>query len=349
LSQAARVLRSAFALLLVVSVASPSRAEATDVAIRFQYAAPPECPDAAAFAARVRQRTSRGRLAEPGELARTFDVGVMADANGFSGQIEFLDDGGVKVNRQLHGEQCDAVVSSLALITALALDATLREAEPEPPAEPPRAPVKTPPPAQPRPLAKVPAEAIAAWSPAREPHLLQARVGIGGALSTVLDSPRGDSVAPRIGLFGQLEWRNAVALRLTAHVDALDFTVDEGRRAKVRILAVETSFCPWFLRSGAVGFYPCGVLDLGSLRAEGERGDKLTTAGSDAIVWASVGLEARLLFDFSTLPLWVELSGSAGFPLVATHRFQFQRPIARVYEVPRFPVATGVAFGVRFW
>lgn len=348
MSQASRVLRSAFALLLPMSWAAPLAAQPTEEAIRFQYSAPPECPGAAAFTARVRERTPRGRLAEPGELARAFEVDVAADAAGFSGQIEFLDDGGVKVSRQLRGEQCDAVVSSLALITALALDATLRETEPEPPAEPPRATEKTPPPAEPRPLATVPAEAKAP-PPPREPHLLHARIGISGALSTVLDSPRGDMVAPRIGLLGQLEWRSALALRLTAHLDALDFTVDEGRRARLRILAVETSFCPWFLRSGAVGFYPCGVLDLGSLRAEGELGDKLTTAGSDALVWASVGVEARLLFDFSTLPLWAELSGSAGFPLVATRRFQFQRPIARVYQVPRFPVAAGAAFGVRFW
>jgi hypothetical protein len=126
------VLRSAFALLLLVSFATPLRAQPAEVAIRFQYRAPPECPDAAAFTARVRERTPRGRLAEPGELARTFDVDVTADPAGFSGQIEFLDDGGVKVNRQLRGEQCDAVVSSLALITALALDATLRETEAAP-------------------------------------------------------------------------------------------------------------------------------------------------------------------------------------------------------------------------
>ena len=91
------------------------------------------------------------------------------------------------------------------------------------------------------------------------------------------------------------------------------------------------------------------MLDLGSLRAEGELGDKLTTAGSDTILWAAVGAEARLLFDFSTLPLWVELSGNAVFPLVATHRFRFRNPTAVAYEVPRFPVAGGAAFGVRFW
>ena len=332
-----------------MSWATPLGAQPTEEAIRFQFAAPPECPDAAAFTARVRDRTPRGRLAEPGELARTFAVDVTVAAGGFSGRIEFLDDSGAKVNRRLRGEQCDAVVSSLALITALALDATLREAEPAPPAELPRANDNAPPPAEPRSPTTTRAEMKATLPRVREPMLLHARIGVGGALTTILDSPRGDLVSPRIGLLGQLEWRSALALRLSAHLDTLDFTVDEGRRARLRILAVETSFCPWFLRSGAVGFYPCGVVDLGSLRAEGELGDKLTTAGGETIVWASVGAEARLLFDFSTLPLWVELSGSAGFPLVATHRFRFLSPTARAYEVPRYPVAGGAALGVRFW
>jgi hypothetical protein len=331
-----------------MSWATPLRAEPSEEAIRFQYAAPPECPDAAAFTARVRERTARGRLAAPGELARTFNVEITADTGGFSGQIEFLDDGATKVNRQLRGEQCDAVVSSLALITALALDATLREAEPEPPAEP-RATENTPPPAEPRRAATPPVEVKEPARVVRQSSLLHARVGIDGSLSTVLDNPRGDALSTRLGLLGQLEWRSALALRLSAHLDTLAFTVDEGRRARLRILAVETSFCPWSLREGAVGFYPCGVLDFGSLHAEGELGDKLTTARSDTIVWASVGAEARLLFDASTLPLWFELRANSGFPLVATYQFVFHSPDALVYEVPRFTMAAGASFGVRFW
>jgi hypothetical protein len=332
-----------------MSGARPLNAQPSEEAIRFQYVAPPECPDAVAFTAQVRERTPRGRVADPGELARTFGVEVRVEPAGVVGRIEFLDDSGTRVSRQLRGEQCDAVVSSLALITALALDATLREAEPEPAA--PRLPTKektlrpAEPPSPVTPSAQVKARAVRA----SEPKLLHARIGVGGALTTILDSPRGDLVSPRIGLLGQLEWRSALALRLSAHLDTLDFTVDEGRRARVRLLAIETSFCPWFLRSGSVGFYPCGVVDVGSLRAEGELGDQLTTASSDTIVWASVGAEARLLFDFPTLPLWAELSGSAGFPLVATHRFRFRNPTAVAYEVPRFPVAGGAAFGVRFW
>lgn len=331
-----------------MSWAPSLRAQPTEEAIRFQYAAPPECPDAATFTARVRERTPRGRLAEPGELARTFSVDVTADARGFLGQIAFLDDGGTRVNRQLHGEQCDAVVSSLALITALALDATLRAAEPEAPPDAPHPSQETPAPAKPPPVA-APAPTPAPPRPAREPRRLRARVGVTGSLTTILDSPRGDSLSTRLGWLGQLEWSSGQALRLSAHLDTLDFTVDDGRRAQLRILGVETSFCPWVLRSQGLGFYPCGVVDLGSLRGEGELGDKLTTAGGDTIVWASVGAEARLLFDPATLPIWFELSASAGFPLVATHQFRFSSPSALVYEVPRFTTAGGVAVGVRFW
>ncbi len=117
--------------------------------MRVQYGAPASCPDAESFATQLRERTQRGRLAEPNELARTFSVTLAADAQGFSGEVEFLDESGAKVNRRVHGEQCEAVVSSLALITALALDATLRSEDGEgvpasAPPDPPRIPQVSP-------------------------------------------------------------------------------------------------------------------------------------------------------------------------------------------------------------
>lgn len=330
---------------MLVAWAPPLAAQPAEEAVRFQYAAPPECPDAATFTARVRERTQRGRAAEPGELARTFSVDVTADANGFVGDIAFLDDGGQKVDRHLRGEQCDAVVSSLALITALALDATLREEEA--PAPPPPAPEKATRSPEARVTPKPAPETRQPPAPIRERSLAAARIGVGGGYGSALHAP-GVGLAPHAALLGQLDWRSGFALRLSAHADWYDFTADEERRANLRILGVETSACPWRWRFGELGFAPCATLDLGSLHAEGEQGGKLTTPGSATIVWAAVGAELRLAWE-PTGPLWVELRGAAAFPLVASYEFVFRNPTHVAYRVPVFTGAGGIGVGVRFW
>lgn len=343
MSEARRVPRSSLALLLVATWGLPVGAQPAEEAVRFQYGAPPECPDAQAFTARVRERTQRGRLAEPAELARTFNVEITPDGGGFSGAIEFLDDAGLRVNRRLHDEQCDAVVSSLALVTALALDATLRQDDAS--TEPPPAPAEALAPVAPPPAAPAMPVTPASARVARAPRLT-ARVGFSGAYSSVLhDSQLG--LSRQIGLLGQLEWPNRLALRLLGHMDERELTVDEGRRATLRIVGIETSLCPWQWRWDDVGLLPCAVVDFGSLRGEGELGDQLKKASGSTIVWAAVGAEGRLIIDPPSLPFWIELRASAGFPLTA-HRFEFHDPPALVYEVPRFAFGGGLAFGVRF-
>jgi hypothetical protein len=304
-------------------------------AVRFQYAAPAECPDVAVFTARVRERTPRGRLADPQELARTFDVKLAADASGFNGEIAFLDDAGNKVSRRLHGEQCDAVVTSLALITALALDATLRPEEPPapPPTEPPGAAASPP-----APVTQPPAPNPRAQAPQRS--LSGARIGFTGGY----DSAIGEG---RLGLLGQLDWRGGFALRLAAHYGTAERADAEDRRALLRILGVEASVCPWRFRVGQLAFAPCAAFDVGTLHARGVLSQKLTLPDSDTIVWAAVGAELRLAWEVAA-PVWVELHGGAAFPLVARHRFQFKNPTKDVYEVPRFSGSAGAALGVRF-
>jgi hypothetical protein len=361
LSEARGVLQSWLALVPGLLVALPAQAQlpaageagggsetsTTEEAVRFQFAAPAECPDAAVFTARVRERTARGRLAEPGELARTFNVQVTAASSGFSGQIEFLDDNGAPVNRRLSGEQCDAVVSSLALITALALDATLRE--PEPPSEPaaPTPPSANPPPSPPPAPPKSEPKAPPPRPPA--PKSLRVRMGFGGAYGTSLRGPDRFLLAQQGSLIAQLEWGNGLALRVAAYLDQQELTVDAGRVADLRILGVESSVCPLQLRSESFALYPCAVVDLGSLRGEGRLGDNLATANGDTIFWASVGAEVRGLVESATLPIWLELRAGVGFPLVAEHQFVFRNPQALVYEVPHVTGVGGLAFGVRFW
>jgi hypothetical protein len=335
LSEARRVLGRLLAPALLLGMIGSAEAQE---AVRFQYEAPAECPSAEGFVARVRERTARGRLAEPGELARTFRVEVRSRAGGYAGEIEFLDDAGANVSRRLQGEQCEAVVSSLALITALALDATLREQEHEPEAESEPAPPSRPAPA--------PATAAASTAPPppprrMEPSLTGARIGLRGGYGSAID-------APDVGILGELTWRRGLSLRLDAHVGWDQRVVDPGREAKLWLRGIATSVCPWRLRTGELAFAPCAGLDLGLLHAEGIEGGALVSAKEDTILWAAVGLELRAAWE-PDVPFWFELRGAAEFPLPAGHEFRFAQPTKEVLRVPWLAGSGSAAAGVRFW
>src|SRR5882724_5129375 len=57
-------------------------------ALRLQYVAPLECPDAEGFFSRVQARTQRVRLAAPDELADLVDVKIIHGPNGEIGTLE---------------------------------------------------------------------------------------------------------------------------------------------------------------------------------------------------------------------------------------------------------------------
>jgi hypothetical protein len=323
--------------LLVLSWAAPLHAQPAEEAVRFQYAAPPECPDAESFTAQVRKRTARGRLAEQGELARTFTVKLSADPKGYWGSIELLDDSGTKVARHLHGEQCEAVVSSLALITALALDATLREEEQATAPPPARAPVVA---TRPAVESQAPPKRVAPPLRKLAPRKrTSARVGFSGGYESAIH-------ALPFGLLGQLDWQSGLALRFSGHYARHELVVDEGRSAVVRALGLESSVCPWRLAGAAFALSPCLAFDLGTLHAEGVKGGKLTSASGKTILWAAVGAELRLAWE-PEAPVWIELHGAARFPLVS-HEFTFTLPDADVLTIPRISGAFGLATGVRF-
>jgi hypothetical protein len=101
--------------------------------VRVTYLAPAACPTEAEFLERVHSRVQRAHFAEPGELARAFDVTVSAESGdaGFLGRLEFVDTDGQHASRSLKGAACDELASSLALITALAVDDRIAEAPPD--------------------------------------------------------------------------------------------------------------------------------------------------------------------------------------------------------------------------
>jgi hypothetical protein len=332
------VARPWLASLAVFSCAALARGEPREEAVRLQYAAPRECPDSASFTAQLRERTARGRLAEPGELARTFSVSIAANPRGFAGGIEFLDESGATVSRRVQGEQCEAVVSSLALIAALALDASLR-AEPAEPTDLPRRLAPAPP--APGRAVVAPPRPPAARPTLRQRSLESARIGLTVGYGSALG-------APQLGLLGQLDWRSGLALRLGAHYAWRELSVDAGREAKLRSQALATSLCFWRVRVETWSLAPCAAVELGSLRAEGVLSERLPSARGDTIWWAAVGAELGLAWE-PRGPFWVELRGSTAFPLRAGYRFTFENPGVTAYKVPYFAGSGALAAGVRFW
>ena len=339
-----RAVRSTVSVMVGLSVAlvaAAVRAQPVGEAVRFQYVAPAECPDARSFEARVRERTTRGRAAEAGELARTFALRLRADEAGFLGTIEFLGDTGAAVSRQVRGEQCDAVVSSLALITALALDATLDEPQPESVAvETSRAPPVAD--AAPRPASSAPERAPAAPPPPprRRAERLGTRLGASGEFSTAID-------AWTYGWLGQIDWRSGWAFRVVAHYATDERLVDPGRRARLRLLGLRGSGCFTLFRGEIVSLAPCLGLDFGSLRGRGIESEALPHASSDTVPWVAAGPELRLAWEPAP-GFWLELNGRAEFPLTA-YEFKFEPPRKTVYEMPRVAGALGLVTGVRFW
>src|SRR5579872_2571850 len=87
--------------------------------IRIAYEASPGCPDAETFAARVIARSSRLRLAERGEPARTFAV-TLVEGTPSTGELNVVDGENVESARRITSETCADVAEAMSLIVALA-------------------------------------------------------------------------------------------------------------------------------------------------------------------------------------------------------------------------------------
>ena len=202
-------LRAGHALLMgnwVVAsclVASPVAAQTEPVHIT--YRAPEICPSREEFLVRVRSRSQRAAFAAADELARSFDVRVvrLQNQNELLGQLEFVDRDGRRAVRSLGGSACDQLASSLALITALAIDDRITEApldELSPPPSPSPAPPSAPTP---------PTESAERAAPARLPEPVSSAANakrvhweFGGNLGALTWITR--SAAPIFGVYAEL-------------------------------------------------------------------------------------------------------------------------------------------------
>jgi hypothetical protein len=323
-------------------------ASAEEEAVRVAYVAPASCPDEQVFVARVRARTEHGRFADPGELARTFEVHLAEPEHneGLSGQIEFIDVDGSSARRSVTGATCDEVASSLALIMALSIDDRVaqtasREREPSP--SPPPAAVSAP--------TKETAPVLAASGTTRkgplEPKSLHWRWQFGlntGVLNWV--SP---SVAPMFGGFAELGAReHGGALRLSAF-DARQTTLVSGVDTHFATDWLRLDLCPLALSvAPRVALSPCAGFDGGILSARAS-GSALVPKPSRTLFWAAGVVLARLTWEVKGRFL-LGLDGELAAPFVH-QKFVLnhpETPATPLFQVPTLGVGAKAGVGVRF-
>jgi hypothetical protein len=324
---------------LLTFLASTASAQLAAEPVRFDYRAPPGCPDGDSFRARVDARTKRARVAEPGELARNFVVEVRADGAGATATLSFSDSRGAPVVRAVRGETCDEVVSAIALVTALAIEAGTTEAGSPTSAAPQQPKAATPARADP------PAEMGGKRTPrAPEPDVLAVLVGAETGVTTWL----GPSPSLGIGAFGELGKYAGATGRLTllgATSHALVPHPDDpsvSRRADFTALVARVEGCPLTAALGS-GFraLPCLALGLGALEGAGDP-DTLDHPESEWIFWADLVPALRLDWTLADSLVFV-LKGELGIPL-RRRQFKLYDPEQTAYSVPE--LGAGVSFGM---
>jgi len=220
----------------VVLRARASEAGERPEPIRFEYAADPPCPSREEMLRRIASYTTRWTLTEE-EGTRRFDVRIVRRGHRFSGRLELTPrkrDGAERsetIARAIEANECEDVVTGLAIATALAIDPrasllpqteTSAERSDDPVETTPEDPFETTPGPEERPSLPqhAPSEPQQRPQPPREPGgpaavgvALSARIEASSAVSGVL----GDvGVFAEVGsrpLFPQLRWL-APTLRL---------------------------------------------------------------------------------------------------------------------------------------
>lgn len=341
------LLSAAFASLSSTVAAQPTGVPAAgqEERVRVAYLAPAACPTEAEFQARVSSRVQRAQFAVQGELARAFDVTIRTEAGktSFLGRLEFVDTDGRRAARSLKGSQCDELASSLALITALAIDDRIAEAppdavsiEPSPPRPEPSAPTpkaNSESSASPR-LPEPPDRAL------RGPRRLRWELGVNAGVLSWITS----SVAPEVGVYAELRSHSpSWSVRLSAFdarrsksnpdLGSADFTADWAR----------LEACPMtFGLSEHFSFSPCAALDLGRLRGTA----RTSNQESKDIVWGAGAGVLRLSWVYRER-LVLGWDAELGVPF-RHQNYKFENRTGTLLSVPSWGPGAKFGVGVRF-
>lgn len=280
-------------------------AQADVPAVDLSYHAASACPDAAAFLAAVRAQTPNLRPAPPGTPARKLAVTIRITPTQLEGRLRIEEIDGATSNRDVAAARCDDLVSALALVTALAVDAGPPSpvAPPPPPTVPPPEPPATLPPATPgRWEAGAHVAAFGALAP-----------GTTSGIESFVDRSQWDRSGP------------AYSFRAAFALAGSPTSMNAGGAASFRWTGARLGVCPLALLAASFTVRPCAGLDLGVLRGQGEG---LARPRAQARAWIAATLAARAQWTLAGA-LVLELDGGLAFPFIRD-RFVFTRPSADV-------------------
>jgi hypothetical protein len=123
------VLHGGVTVAVLVAATTVAHAEEREVSVRLEYRATAACPDAVAFADRLRARSPQVRFVADGD-ALSFDVRVSTEG-GASGTLVVRRGDAIEGRRQVLAGTCNEVADALAFAASLAIEASTSE-EPAP-------------------------------------------------------------------------------------------------------------------------------------------------------------------------------------------------------------------------
>jgi hypothetical protein len=322
--------------------------------LQITYEAPPECPGAEAFAGAVRAQTKRASISTGGDGGPGISVRIDRDGRQLRGRLAIRGPLGEPSVREVTAATCDGVVSALALMTALAIDADLearptnpsaagseeKPPAPEIPSPTPKRKKPTPEPTKPEtPKPRLPDTAAPrpASSPSHPRWQLGSHAGAFGALAPSL-------AWGAVSFLDRSTWGTtgaAWSLRLgLALAESPPVGLAEGT-ATFRWIVGRFSACPLAVAAGPLTARPCVGIDAGSLRG---LGSALPRPLQETRGWIAGTVHGRLQLHLGE-GVYLETEGGFTLPFIRD-RFVFLKPARDIHAVPPLSGFTTAGLGV---
>jgi hypothetical protein len=330
----------------VCGICANARAQETDVLVRIEYNAPPDCPTQEAFVSEVRSRNPHIHRVSDDPKLRTFIITIAPDGGEIHGHLTIRETNGAQAARDVAGDTCAEVASALALITALSAGASASSSD-APAASSAASPIEPPKNVPPKPSAttapiEAPIDAPKQLEPdpsaSSEAKRWTFDVGVDAALVSGV-SPDVlfalpiffEARAPAHGLF-------APALRAAS--GEIDFG---GPTARFAWTTGALEGCPIRLSSGTLSLEPCLRAEVGILEGEGSN---VSPPRNAAGPWVALGATARARWLFAS-PFFFDFGGGFRAPPLVQSNYFFE-PNTRIYQPSSVGWSGSAGFGVRF-